>query len=101
MTIRFAWSFQEWAARPENKKAWEEIMKKHNLTDNPFKDVKAGFEFGDMAANPFGFLSMNKARHFGWNGHVDTLESLFMVYGEMNKLGMLPPPVVDKANPLI
>ncbi|KAK4497985.1 hypothetical protein PRZ48_010641 [Zasmidium cellare] len=101
MTIRFKWSFMEWASKPENQKAWEEIMKKHNLTDNPFKDVKAGFEFGDMAANPFGFLSMNKARHFGWSGFVDTQESLFMAYSEMSRIGMLPPPVVDRANPLI
>lgn len=76
-------------------------MKKHNLTDNPFKDIKAHFEFGDMAANAFGSLSMNKSRHFGWTGHVDTHESLFMAYSEMSKIGMLPPPVVDRANPCI
>jgi hypothetical protein len=32
---------------------------------------------------------------------VDTLESLFLAYGELNRIGMLPPLVVDRANPLI
>ncbi|GIZ48325.1 hypothetical protein CKM354_001139100 [Cercospora kikuchii] len=100
--VSFAWMLQEWATRPENQQAWKEIMQKHNVTHNPFEDVKAHFECGEMVVwSIAGFLSMNKARYFGWTGHVDTLESLFMAYSELNKIGMLPPPVVDKANPLI
>lgn len=99
----FAWTLQDWAAKPENQKAWKEMMAKHKgLTHNPFEDVKAHFECGEMVVwATVGALSMNKARYMGWTGHVDTLESLFMAYSELSKLGMLPPPVVDKANPLI
>lgn len=100
--VQFAFSLVAWASEPANKAAWEEIMQKHHLTHNPFEDPKGNFEFGDMVVwNLAGALSMNKARYFGWTGHVDTLESLFMAYGEMSRLGMLPPLVVDKARPLI
>jgi hypothetical protein len=44
---------------------------------------------------------MNKAKYMGWTGHVDTLESLFWAYGELNKLKMLPPLVAENANALI
>ena len=99
--MRFSWTLSEWAAQLENQQAWKEIMAKHGLTDNPFEDLKAHFPFGDAAA--FGLamiLSMNKARMFGWTGHVDTLESLHLAFSEMYKLRMLPPPV-NKAQPMI
>lgn len=77
-------------------------MAKHDLTHNPFDDVDGHFPFGDAAA--FGLsleLSLNKVRYFGFTGFVDTMESLFSAYGEMNKLGMLPPMVVESARPSI
>jgi hypothetical protein len=76
-------------------------MAKHNLRHNPFEDIEANFTFGDVAtwAMEKGCLSMNKARLLGWNGFVDTAESAFEAMSEMSKLGMLPPPVVDKARP--
>ena len=99
---RFAWTLTQWAQREENHKAWKEIMEKKGVTHDPFEDVEAHFTFGDAAAWGLAMsLSMNKARYFGWSGHVDTLESLFLAYSELSKIGMLPPPVVDKANPLI
>ena len=75
-------------------------MAKHDLTHNPFDDVKACFAIGDVVT--FGFLvqlSMNKARSFGWTGHVDTLETLYQTFSDLNKLGMLPP-LVAESRPL-
>ena len=98
---RFQWTLTQWAQDESNKKAWQEIMKKHSLTHDPFEDVEAHFTFGDAVA--FGLamqLSTNKARYFGFTGHVDTLESLHLAYGELNKIGMLPP-LVAEAQPLI
>ena len=43
---------------------------------------------------------MDKARLMGWNGFVDTLEAVFEMYYEMEKLGMLPKMKVDAARPL-
>ena len=99
--VRFSFTLSQWAQDPANAKAWKEIMAKHQLTHDPFEDVEAHFTFGDYAAFGPGFpLSMNKARVFGWTGHVDTLESLHLAYTELNKIGMLPPPVAE-ARPLI
>ncbi|KAK4613686.1 hypothetical protein CLAFUW4_08847 [Fulvia fulva] len=100
--IRFAWSMQSWAAEEVNQKAWKEMTSKHKLTHNPFEAVKGSFEFGDMIVWALvSSLSMNKARRFGWTGYVDTMEGLFMAYDEMSRIGMLPPMVVERAEPLI
>ncbi|TKA45528.1 hypothetical protein B0A54_04067 [Friedmanniomyces endolithicus] len=99
--LRYAWTLSGWAQDPANAKAWKEIMEKHKVTHNPFNDIEAHFTFGDFAAwGPAFALSMNKARCFGWTGHVDTLESLHLAYSELSKIGMLPPPVAD-AKPMI
>ncbi|KAK3073096.1 hypothetical protein LTR53_005624 [Teratosphaeriaceae sp. CCFEE 6253] len=99
--LRYAWTLSAWAQEPANGQAWKEIMEKHGVTHNPFDDIEAHFTFGDFAAwGPAFALSMNKARYFGWTGHVDTLESLHLAYTELSKIGMLPPPVAD-ARPLI
>ncbi|KAK5684168.1 hypothetical protein LTS10_004032 [Elasticomyces elasticus] len=100
--LRYSWTLTQWAQDPTNAKAWKEIMEKHKLlTHDPFSDIEAHFTFGDFAAwGPAFALSMNKARYFGWTGHVDTLESLHLAYTELSKIGMLPPPVAA-ANPLI
>lgn len=97
----FAWTLSKWAEEKANQDAWQEIMKKHGLTHNPFEDIEAHFAFGDAAAWGLPtFLSMNKARYYGWTGHVDTLESLHLAYDELNKIKMLPP-LVAEARPLI
>ncbi|KAK5690657.1 hypothetical protein LTR97_012213 [Elasticomyces elasticus] len=85
--LRYAWTFSEWAQKPENSEAWKQIMEKHNVTHNPFDDIEAHFAFGDFVAwGPTPPLSMNKARYFGWTGHVDTLESLHLAYTELSKV---------------
>lgn len=78
-------------------------MAKYNLTHNPFDDIEANFTFGDVAIWVMAkrSLSMNKARFLGWNGFVDSTEGVFEAFSEMSKLGMLPPPVVDKAKPSV
>lgn len=99
---RYAWTLVDWAKKSENHDAWKEIMSKHGLTQDPFEDIDAHFTYGDAAAWGLAMqLSMNKAKYFGFTGHVDTLESLFWAYGELNKLKMLPPLKVERANALI
>ena len=34
---------------------------------------------------------MDKARKFGWNGYLDTHESIREVFGDMVELGITPP----------
>ncbi|KAF2770451.1 hypothetical protein EJ03DRAFT_373791 [Teratosphaeria nubilosa] len=98
---RFSFTLSKWAEDPANHEAWKETMKKHKLTVDPFEDIEGHFPFGDAVAfGPPIQLSMNKARCFGWTGHVDTLESLHLAYDELHKIGMLPP-IVAEAKPLV
>ncbi|OAP55594.1 hypothetical protein AYL99_10567 [Fonsecaea erecta] len=90
-----------WAQDPENQKAWKRIQDRDHLTFDPFEDIEGNFTFSDTVFMTFGPLSMNKARRLGWTGFVDTMESIFEMYQEMNQLGMLPKLEVGEALPLI
>ncbi|KAH7110540.1 hypothetical protein B0J11DRAFT_498981 [Dendryphion nanum] len=103
LTLRLSHPLVKWAEDPSTSKAWEEMMKqskgalKKNLFEGDFQDVF----MGDFAFLPFGTLSMNKVRRFGFCGFVDTLESIFEMFQEMGTLGVLPPMQVDAARPLV
>jgi hypothetical protein len=71
------------------------------LTKDMFDDKLQDVFLGDFAFMPIGVLSLNKVRRFGFCGFVDTLESVFEMYTEMETLGLLPPMKVDSAQPLI
>ena len=74
--MRTLWTLVDWASKPENQKAWEELTKASGgqLVDNPFEDTVANFTFGDAAFLKVGCLQMTKAKLLGWTGFVDTLE---------------------------
>ncbi|KAJ5605694.1 hypothetical protein N7510_008475 [Penicillium lagena] len=102
VTLKFSFTLQHWASQPENAAAWREIMAANpSVTVDPFQDVEGYFTFGDAAFGGIGQLSMNKARRLGWTGFVDTRESIFEMYHEMEGLGMLPRTKVDVARPLV
>ena len=86
-----------WAGEEVNQKAWKELMTQSGgrLAYNPFEDIEANFSCGD-AAWITTMLSENKARLLGWTGFVDTMESVFEMYREMEPLGMVPAMKVDK-----
>lgn len=44
---------------------------------------------------------MNKARRFGFRGFVDSLESIFETFKEMEAYGFLPAMKVTAAEPMI
>lgn len=96
-------SFVDWAKESENQKAWQEIMARSNgqLTDNPFEDPQENFQMGDGCLITMATLNMNKARRMGWTGYVDTIESIFEMYAENAKLGLVPEMVVSEPNPLV
>ncbi|KAF3052334.1 hypothetical protein E8E11_009815 [Didymella keratinophila] len=101
--LRYRFRLADWASDLSARKAWEEIMAKSNgkLTENPWDGDLKDFFMGDFAYLPFGTPSMNKARRCGFCGLADTLESVFEMFQEMEKLGTLPPMVVDAARPQI
>lgn len=101
--LRLAHPLIKWAQEPSTTNAWQEMMRdsgkqlKKNLFDGSSQDVF----MGDYALLPMGTLSMNKARRYGFCGFVDTLESIFEMFRELETLGFLPPMVVDAARPLV
>ncbi|KAH3949948.1 hypothetical protein HBI56_022400 [Parastagonospora nodorum] len=99
-----SFTLAQWAQEPGVKEAWEQIMKESNgqLKTNVFEgNARDLFMMGDFTYLPFGTLSMNKVRRFGFSGFVDTVESVFETYQEMAELGMLPKMKVDAARPLV
>lgn len=103
LTMKLSYSLLKWAKDPSASKAWDEMMKQSNgqLKKNLFEGDLQEVFLGDFAFLAFGTLSMNKARRFGFCGFVDTLESIFDMFQEMGKLGMLPPMQVDAARALV
>ena len=97
---RTAFSLSQWAQDKSNAEIWRKLMNESGgrLTHDPFEDLVAHFTFADAICLRMN-LSMNKARRLGWTGFVDTTESIFEMYKEMESLGMLPPMKVSKARP--
>ncbi|KAI0468463.1 hypothetical protein F4859DRAFT_517017 [Xylaria cf. heliscus] len=101
VVLRKRFTLREWAEDKTNEDAWKEIMAKSGgkLMWNPFKDKDANF-WGDFAYIPCGTPSASKTRRFGFNGFVDSLQSLHEMYLESEKLGLLPKMVQAEAQPL-
>lgn len=100
--IRASATFSAWAQDPVNQKAWKEIMQQSGgrLTHNPFDDVQGNFTFADYAYITT-LLCPNKSRRLGWTGFVDTVESVFEMYQEMEHLGMVPAMKVKSPHALV
>ncbi|KAJ5165754.1 hypothetical protein N7492_006050 [Penicillium capsulatum] len=100
---RTTFTLVDWASKSENQQAWREIQEKSagQLTVNPFEDIEANFAFGDQAFRKVPSLSMNKARVLGWTGYVDSIQSLFEIYTDLGKLGMLPKLKLDQQPPTV
>ncbi|KAH7070073.1 hypothetical protein FB567DRAFT_613289 [Paraphoma chrysanthemicola] len=83
-------SLTEWAA--DKKDVWYEICDKAGCPD-----AKATWESGTWAFQDWVFqrtwsatLSINKARRFGWNGHLDSYQSLTDAFEKFVELGQIP-----------
>jgi len=96
-----SFSFVQWAQQAENHDAWKAIMESSHgkVTDDPFNDPVESFQMADATMGIMGIMNMNKARRLGWTGYVDTIESIFEMYQENAKLGLLPEMKVKEAKP--
>lgn len=82
----------DWAREPENQKAWKEIMEKTGVDFDPFAsddDIENTF-LGDYCYMRLGVLCNDKARAFGFTGHVSSVDTTFEMFEECAKMGMLP-----------
>jgi len=95
--VNLAWNFENWAAKPEVREAWEKIQEREGLDKSlsPWRNQKAMREcFGTLDAEILGgwgrIESMDKSRKLGWNGWVDTKEGIKDAIGKLAVLKMVP-----------
>jgi nucleoside-diphosphate-sugar epimerase len=100
--IRLSRTLADWGKENANRDAWERIMdsSEGKVRVNVF-DTGFGVDMADFVYYKIGQPSVAKLRRFGFNGFVDTMESVFEMYQDMAKMGVIPAPVVDAAKPMI
>ena len=100
--IRLSQTFADWGNEDANRHVWERIMNKSGgqVSVNVF-DTGFGVDMADFVYYRIGQPSVAKLRRFGFNGFVDTMESVFEMYQDMAKMGVIPAPVVEAARPMI
>jgi hypothetical protein len=100
--IKHSRTLADWSQDPSNEAAWKQIMEDSNgeLRINIFQSGMDVF-MGDFAYYKIGQPSSAKLRRFGFNGFVDSMESVFEMYQDMAKMGVIPGPKVESANPMI
>lgn len=100
--IRLSHTFADWGKEDANRHAWAQIMDKSEgqVSVNVF-DTDFGVDMADFVYYKIGQPSVAKLRRFGFNGFVDTMESVFEMYQDMAKMGVIPAPVVDAAKPMV
>lgn len=103
LDMKKTFTLEEWASESRNRETWRTLMDESGgqLTTDPFEEDTSRFFMGDFVYTPFGTLSMNKVRRFGFNGFVDSFESIFEAFKEFEKYGMLPAAKADAAQPMI
>jgi nucleoside-diphosphate-sugar epimerase len=100
--IKHSRTLADWSQDPSNEAAWKQLMEesKGELKINIFQSGMDVF-MGDFAYYKIGQPSSAKLRRFGFNGFVDSMESVFEMYQDMAKMGVIPGPKVESANPMI
>lgn len=100
--IRLSRTFADWGNKEANTHCWKKIMEKSGGQLNVDVFEKGfGADMADFVFYKIGQPSVAKLRRFGFNGFVDTMESVFEMYQDMAKMGILPAPKVDAAKPMI
>ena len=101
--IRLSHTFADWAKDPANEEAWQQVMANSDgqVKTNAFEGGMESVNMADFVYYKIGQPSSAKMRRFGWNGFVDTMESVFEMYQDFAKMGVVPAMKVDAAKPMI
>lgn len=89
---RSNFNLAEWTKKPEVQKAWSELKQEYQLefdpfaSEGPFNSLQFSLTMSWSWAT-----SMDKARKFGWHGHVNTLDSMHAVFEKFVEYKMIPP----------
>ncbi|KEQ88158.1 hypothetical protein M438DRAFT_361540 [Aureobasidium pullulans EXF-150] len=101
--IRLSRSAADWAKNDTNKTTYEQIIQESNgsIKTNAYEDNMEQFDMVDFVYYKIGQPSSAKFRRFGFSGFVDTIESVFEMYTDLAKMGIIPAPKVEAAKPMI
>nr|D7PI19.1 RecName: Full=Short chain dehydrogenase gsfE; AltName: Full=Griseofulvin synthesis protein E [Penicillium aethiopicum]ADI24957.1 GsfE [Penicillium aethiopicum] len=88
--LQLDWSLAEWCK--DKRKVWEDLCDRQGLPG-----AKATFDLAGWAVGDFLYqrtwsatLSVNKARRFGWTGHMDSYQSFVDTFDKFRQLGLIP-----------
>ncbi|KAK5727918.1 hypothetical protein LTR17_012341 [Elasticomyces elasticus] len=100
--IKLSRTFNDWVKEPSTRETWDKIKRSSagKITSDPFNGG-VDLVMADFAFYHIGQASFAKVRRFGFSGFVDSMESVFEMYQEMAKMGVIPAPKVDAAKPMI
>ncbi|CAL8577933.1 hypothetical protein XPA_003742 [Xanthoria parietina] len=80
----------KWSQRSDVKKAWQQLAAREGLEKDGLEKATWGFLGFVLGRNYDIVLSMSKARRLGWNGYIDTWDSLSGCFDELAMEKMLP-----------
>ncbi|KAI0184876.1 hypothetical protein EV127DRAFT_485679 [Xylaria flabelliformis] len=88
--LQLDWSLAEWCQ--DKRKVWEDLCDRQALPG-----AKATFDLVGWAVGDFLFrrtwsatLSVNKARQYGWTGHIDSYQSFVDTFEKFRQMGLIP-----------
>jgi nucleoside-diphosphate-sugar epimerase len=90
-SVQLELSLAEWSQG--KREVWDKLCKQTGS-----EKAKKTFDFGTWGFQDWVFqrtwssgLSINKARRYGWTGHVDSYECLIETFEKFERLGLVPP----------
>lgn len=79
-----------WSQREDVKEAWAKLVERQGLEKDGLEKATWGF-LGFVLGREYNLvISMSKARKLGWNGYVDTWESLDECFNELGDERVIP-----------
>jgi nucleoside-diphosphate-sugar epimerase len=88
--LQLEWSLAEWCQ--DKRQVWDDLCDRQGLPDAKATFDLAGWEVGDFLFQRTwsATLSVNKARRYGWTGHIDSYQSFVNTFEKFRQLGLIP-----------
>ncbi|KAK8015766.1 3-oxo-Delta(4-5)-steroid 5-beta-reductase [Apiospora marii] len=84
------WGFGEWCR--DKRAVWDELCERQGLPGAKATFDLAGWDIGDFLFRRTwsATLGMDKARRYGWTGHIDSYEAFTRTFIKFRELGLIP-----------
>jgi nucleoside-diphosphate-sugar epimerase len=89
-TLQLEWSFAEWCK--DKRTVWDDLCDRQGLPGAKATFDLVGWEIGDFLYRRTwsATLSVNKARRYGWTGHIDSHQAFVNTFIKFRELGLIP-----------